>query len=196
MLFSTLGILSAIIFLAGDAPYLIDTIRAGRTKPHRVSWGIAFLSNAISFANQWASGATNSLWLFGAATIMVGAIFLASLKNGTGGHSKNDVIATGICLIGLCLWVSFNSPLFSIFANLGVSVIALMPTIAKAKIHPKTETRIAWLMGMISSLMATASVGKLDVKLLILPGAGVLLEGYMVYILYFRDNKKARLRIP
>lgn len=193
MPFATLGILSAIILLVGDTPYLIDTIKGGRTKPHRVSWGIAFLANIIGFANQWASGATNSLWLFGAAVIIVGAIFLASLKNGTGGHSKNDAIATVVCLAGLCLWVAFNSPLFSIFANLGVAFIAITPTFAKAKIHPETETKIAWLMGAISSLLATVSVGKLDVQLLILPGASVLFEGYMVYLLYFKANQKSQV---
>jgi hypothetical protein len=115
---------------------------------------------------------------------------LACLKNGVGGHSKQDIIAIIVCILGLCLWVALNSPLFSILANLFVDVIALMPTFVKAKKHPETETKIAWLTGTVSSLLATVSVGKWDIQLLILPGASVLFGSYMVYILYFKNNKK------
>lgn len=194
MLFSILGVLSAVIFLACDFPYLIDTIK-GKIQPQRVTWGVVALLNVIGFANQLASGASNSLWLFGAATLMVGAIFLASLKNGVGGHSRQDIIAIVASLTGLVLWVIFNSPVFSIVANIFVATVALMPTFAKAKKHPETETKIAWLGGAISALLATISVGSLDWQLLILPASSTILQSYMVYILYIRKQRKLNTEI-
>ncbi|MGH9858085.1 MAG: hypothetical protein ACRD4B_09610, partial [Acidobacteriota bacterium] len=69
MIYTLFGVLSALVFIAGDIPYLTDTIK-GTTKPQRVTWGVVSLLNGIGFANQLASGATNSLWLFGTATLM------------------------------------------------------------------------------------------------------------------------------
>jgi hypothetical protein len=183
MIFSILGVFSALIFLVCDLPYLVDTIK-GKIKPHRVTWGVVTLLNLIGFANQYASGAHNSLWLFGAATVMTGAIFLASLKKGVGGHTRQDVIAIVTSTIGLMLWWLFKSPTFSIFANIFVALVALVPSYSKAKISPETETKIAWSGGMISALLATISVGTLDWHLLILPVCSTILQGYMVYILY------------
>jgi hypothetical protein len=190
MFYEALGILGALVFIACDIPYLIDTIQS-KIKPHRVTWGVVFLLNTIGFANQLASGASNSLWLFGAAVLMTGAIFLASLKNGVGGHTKQDIIAIVASAIGLALWALFNSPIFSIFANIFVATVALLPTYTKAKKHPETETKIAWLGGAIGALLATISVGTLNWHLLILPGASTLLQGYMVYILYLRPRRLA-----
>ncbi len=188
MIFTFLGILSSIIFLIGDIPYLLDTLKS-KTQPQRVTWGVVFLLNTIGFANQMASGATNSLWLFGSASLMTGAIFLASFKYGVGGHSRTDILITLAALAGVLLWFLFNSPLFSIIANVFVVTVALLPTFKKAKIDPRSETRVTWLLGTISVVMAAISVGELIFSLLILPVSSALLQGYMVYLLYIRSNK-------
>lgn len=191
MIFTILGILSALIFLACDAPYLYDAIK-GTIKPHRVTWGVVTALNAIGFANQFASGARNSLWLFGAGTLMTGAIFIASLKNGVGGHTRQDIVALVASLFGIALWFVFKSPLFSIFANAFVAVVALVPSFAKAKKAPETETKIAWSGGTISALLATISVGSLNWRLLLLPAASTLLQTYMVYLLYIRPTRSVQ----
>lgn len=185
MIFTLLGVLSALIFIVGDIPYLTDTIE-GKTKPQRVTWGVVCLLNAIGFANQAASGASNSLWLFGAATLMVGTIFIASLFKGVGGHSKQDIFAIVASLTGVILWVIFDSPIFSIFANIFVATVALIPTYVKAKNDPSSETRIAWLFGAISALLAAISVGEINWQLLVLPSVSTFLQAYMVYLLYIR----------
>lgn len=186
-----LGIASAIIFIAGDIPYLRDTLIA-KTKPHRVTWGIVTLLNVIGFANQHASGANNSLWIFGAGALMTGLIFLASLKNGVGGRTNSDVLCLVIGLTGVILWVVLKSPVYSILANVLADVAALWPSFKKAKKSPETETRISWLVGGFSALLATISVGKLDWQLLLLPGVGAILQAYMVYILYFEARPNPR----
>lgn len=190
MLFTALGILSSIVFLIGDIPYIIDTIK-GTTKPQRVTWGTVFLLNSIGFANQLASGATNSLWLFGAAVLATGTIFFLSIFKGVGGHTNLDIFTITTALLGLALWMIFDSPTFSIIATLIVSIVALLPTFAKAKKHPETETKITWLLGSISAILATISVGTLDWRLLILPINAAVLQAYMVYILYFQTKHRS-----
>src|ERR1044072_855102 len=157
MVLKILGIISAVIFLLGDIPYLSDTIK-NKIKPHRVMWGVVFLLNVVGFANQYAAGARNSLWLFGAGALMTGAIFLASLKNGVGGYAKLDMFALVTSFIGIVLWQTFDSPLLSVLANVLVAVVALLPAFAKARKHPETEDGIAYLAGGFSSLLAAISV--------------------------------------
>lgn len=187
MLLEILGIVGALLFLVGDLPYFIDTL-TGKTQPQRVTWGVVFILNSIALANQIAVGATNSLWLFIAAVVATGAIFLASIKNGVGGHSKSDVFALVASLFGIALWVTFDSPLMSILANLFVGIVSIQPTFAKARKNPESETRISWLLATISALMVTVSVGEINFEQQILPFSAAILQGYMVYLLYFRPN--------
>ena len=184
MFFTLLGIFSSILLIIADYPYIMDTIK-GKTKPERVTWGIVFLLNSIGFANQWASGARNSLWLFGSAVILTGIIFVLSIFKGVGGHSRLDIITVVTAFVGLGLWIIFDNPTFSIIATLVVGIVALFPTFAKAKKHPETETKITWLLGTISALLALISVGTFDWRLLILPLNATLLQANMVRILYF-----------
>jgi len=177
------------VFILGDIPYVLDTLR-GKTKPHRVTWGIATILNAIGFANQYASGATNSLWSFGAGTVVVGIIFLLSFRSGIGGKSRMDIVCLTIGIAGVLLWVILKSPVYSIVANMVADLACLWPSFEKAYKHPETETKISWLVGFISVILATVSVGKLDWRLLLLPGWSVILQAYMVYILYLVPRKK------
>ena len=183
MVFAVLGILSAVLFLIGDYVYFRDALK-GTTTPQRVTWGVAFFFFFFGSANQYASGASNSLWLFGAAAFATGAIFVVSIFKGVGGHSKLDIFAVVTALLGVVLWAVFDSPLFSIISTLAVVFVSLAPTIIKAKKHPESETRITWLIGSISSFMAVISVGQWNWALLILPLNAALIQAYISYILY------------
>lgn len=189
MVYEALGIFSAVLFSLGDIPYFIDTVK-NKTHPHRVTWGMVVLLNSIGFANQYASGARNSLWLFGAGAIVTGAIFIASLKNGVGGGSRSDLVCLIISIIGIALWITLKSPVYSIFASIVTDFVILFPTYKKTLKHPASETRISWLIGTISVLFATISVGELNWRLLVLPVWSFILQAFMVYILYFRTATK------
>lgn len=188
MFLSVVGILSALVFLVCDFPYLSDTIKA-KIKPQRVTWGVVFLLNVIGLANQYVSGARNSLWLFAAAVIMTGAIFVASLKNGVGGHAKLDIFSLVLALTGVVLWQTFQSPMLSVLANVTVGLVAMVPTYVKARKHPETENGIAYLGGMISCILAAISVGKWELVLLLLPLSAAVSQSYLVYLLYLRKRK-------
>lgn len=193
MIFAVIGLLSALLFLVGDYRYFKDTLD-GKTVPQRVTWGVAFLLNSIGFANQYASGASNSLWLFGAASLATGAIFVASIFKGVGGYSKLDIFAMVTTLAGVGLWIIFDSPLLSILSTLIVVEVSLTPTIMKAKKHPESETKIAWLFGCISCIMAAISVGEWNWVLLILPLNAAIIQGYISYILYFETKRRREIK--
>ncbi len=183
-----IGILSSIVFIVGDIPYILDTFK-GKTKPHRVTWGVVFLLNTVGFLNQYASGARNSLWLFGAAVMVTGLIFLSSFRFGVGGKARLDIFAIVFSLLGVCLWIILKEPLISIVANLLVGVVCFLPALKKAWLDPESETLSAYIFGAVSSLLAAVSVGALRTDLLLLPVASVVLQVAMAAILLGRRKR-------
>lgn len=188
MFFAFLGILSSLVFIAADLPYAIQTYKR-KVQPHRVTWFIIFVLNIISFINQAASGASNSLWIFGAAVIGTFSIFILSISRGVGGYSKLDIAALVGAAIGLLLWWLLGTPLASIFSNIVVSIIALVPTYIKSYHNPKSEPKFPWLIAAVSTLLAAISVGKLDYKLLILPVYSTIVQAGLFILLAVRERQ-------
>lgn len=184
-MFALLGILSGIVFIIADLPYLKDTL-ADKTRPHRVSWFLYFVFNSLSIANQAASGATNSLWLPAAGALMTFIIFVVSFKHGVGGHEKLDIICLAGALIGVGLWIAFNEPLYSIVANLIATGFAVAPTIKKSYLKPHTETSITYLIAAVSCLLSALSVGKWDWVLLLLPVYSLIVQAGIYFLLIGR----------
>src|SRR6056297_2986786 len=184
-IFTLIGILSAVIFFLGDIPYLLDTIKK-KIQPHRVTWGIIWLQNIIAFASLYAEGARNSIMIVGAAIVIIGAIFIAALFNGTGGTSKQDIIALILSLAGVLLWAVTSNPVLSIAANCFAVVVGVYPTLIKARDNPSSENPSAYFFGAISSFLAAVSVGSFNLPLLILPTLSVSIQVYLVYLIRFR----------
>jgi predicted membrane metal-binding protein len=130
-----------------------------------------------------------------AATLITTTIFAVSLRNGVGGRSRSDITCLGVSAVGIALWVATSSPFYSIAATAIANVGGILPTYRKARLTPESETRIAWLAGTVSSLLAAISVGRLDWSLLALPCLAVLLQGYVVYLLYIRVRRRADARV-
>jgi hypothetical protein len=188
MFFTFLGILSSLVFIAADLPYAIQTYKR-KVQPHRVTWFIIFVLNVISFINQAASGASNSLWIFGAGVIATFSVFILSINRGVGGYSKVDIAALVGATIGLLLWWLLGTPLASIIATVVVSMIALVPTYIKSYHNPKSESKFPWLIASISTFLAAISVGKLDYRLLILPVYSTIVQAGVYVLLEVRGRQ-------
>lgn len=188
MLFAALGVLSGLVGILADIPYIYDTYRR-QTQPHRVTWFIFFILNATYLANNAASGATNSLWLIAGWTITTLIIFLLSITKGVGGYAKLDIVVLVGAIIGLVLWWILGTPLASIVVNLVVSTIAFVPTYKKAFLDPGSETKITWFVGAIGSFLGALSVGKLDYVLLIFPVYALLAQGGVFAVLELRTHR-------
>lgn len=154
-----LGILSGLLIIVADIPYIWNALKR-KTQPHRVTWFIIFLINLIALANQHASGAKSSLLYFIGATLITFIVFIISLFNGVGGFKKLDIIVLVGAVLGLFIWYLTDSPTASVVANTLVALIGIIPTFVKTYNHPESETKITWLIGTISALLAVISVGK------------------------------------
>lgn len=186
-MFTALGILSGILLIIADLPYAWHTY-TGKIKPHRTSWSVIFGLSIINFSNQWASGATNSLWLYGAGVLMIGLIASLSLKHGTGGTSTFDIICMLLAVAGILLWLALKSPLASILSNIVASTVALLPTFRKAYLHPDSERHSTWIIASFSCMLAAISVGSWNVQLLLMPLQGSIIQLVLFSVLTYRTR--------
>ncbi len=195
MIFAVLGILSGLLLIIADIPYALNAYRR-KTQPHRVTWFVVFILNLIGFANQLASGATHSLWLFGTAVFVTLVISILSISRGVGGYEIVDIVALVGSIIGLGLWWWLNTPLASIIANVVVGWIALTPTYIKSYKNPASETKITWLLASVSALLGTLAVGELKFDLLILPLNAFIIQIGIYLILEFRSHQLKSKVVP
>jgi hypothetical protein len=186
-----LGILSGLLIIVADIPYIWNAYR-GKTQPHRVTWFIIFLINLIGLANQHASGAKSSLLYFVGATFITFLVFLISLFNGVGGYKKLDILVLAGAMLGLLIWYLTNSPTASVIANTAVALIGIIPTFVKAYHHPGSETKITWLIGTISALFAVISVGKLSFALLLIPVYATVQQASLFALIEIRERHFAK----
>jgi hypothetical protein len=183
-----LGLVSGVLIVIADIPYALNAWKH-KTHPHRTTWFIIFLINSINLANQGASGAKNSLLFFVGAVIITFIVFLVSLLRGVGGLAKLDIFVLTAAAIGLFLWWLLDSPLASIIINVFISAFAMLPTFTKAYHRPKSETKITWLIGAISTALAAISVGKLDFALLVIPLYATIQQGCLFMLIEVRERQ-------
>ncbi len=177
-----IGVFGGLLAIAGSIPYMIDAYKKKIT-PHRITWGIFTLVDIIAIANQLAAGATNSVWLvvgFAAANL---TIFVLSLRHGSGGTERLDIIVLCGAILGVLVWQISGHPIASIISNLVVITLAMAPTYKKGWINPKSETSTVFLLGAIASLLAAVSVGRLDYVLLLTPVYTLVVQGALFIIL-------------
>ena len=158
------GLLSIVMFI----PYVKD-ILLHTTKPQRATWLIWSVLGGIAFFTQLAKGATDSLWLTGVQTLGVFVVFLLSIRFGTGGLRKWDILALIAAALSLMLWYVTHEPAAALFLIIVIDAIGASLTVAKAYKDPGSETLITWLLSGTSGIFATLAVGSFNYTLLAYP---------------------------
>lgn len=162
------GILSGTVIFFGGPPYLLDILK-GKTKPQRTTWFIWTFLGSISFTSQLKLGAHWSLVYVGLNAAGNLAVFLLSLKYGTGGWRKMDVTALVIACVGVAISFIFTSPMIALTGSIVADFAGTSLTLYKTYLDPSSETSITWFFMGTSSLFAALAVGKMDFSLLLYP---------------------------
>jgi hypothetical protein len=148
-------ILGACIGLIGALSYAKDTL-FGNTKPNRVSWVLWCIAPMIGFAASLSAGAA---WA-ALPTFIAGfgpmLILIASFANKKAYWKleKVDYLCGLFSLLALVLWVVTKDPILAIIFAIVADALASIPTILKGWRHPETESRSAYIGGLVSSLSA------------------------------------------
>jgi hypothetical protein len=187
---SVAGKLAGIISLAAYAPYILSILRK-ETKPNRASWIIwAVVSTIIALSYREAGASYAFLAPVG---YVVGStiVFILSIKYGVGGWTPFD----RKCLIGaatsLVLWKIFDSPMSALLINLLINLLGTLPTARKAWYQPQTESKVAWSLFFLGSIVNLFAVENWTLSMAVYPVSMIFLIGIVTVPVLWTKRPRA-----
>jgi len=191
---AAMGILSGVLSTFAYVPYVIDTL-AGRTQPQRASWLIWSVLGSIAFFSQVYEGASSSLWFAGVQVTGTIAVFVLSIRLGTGGFlDRRDCMVLLCALAGLMLWYFTETAIYALGITISISLLGGSVTVLKAYRDPSSETLSTWMMSFIAASCAIVSVGTLDWILLAYPLYLFTLNGAIIFAMQLGHARDAAPR--
>lgn len=160
--------LGAALMLVAPLPYLVDIVRR-KTKPNIVTWGTWTMLLVIATAALFAAHEPRAASLVLADTIATGAVAVLGLKYGIAKMDRWDVFCQVGAVLGLVLWLVFNSPMIAIVMTITIDLIATIPTLRHSWNLPDEETAITYTLGAIASLLTLLSLGEYTVAAWVYP---------------------------
>jgi hypothetical protein len=170
----------------------VTGILRGTAKPHRTTFFIFTLINAIAFASLFAQHDRVAIYLALFNGISSLTIFLFSIKYGMGGWAPLDITCMLIALAGIALWKFTSSPVLALYSSLFANVVCLIPTIKKIYFHPETEIWGFWLMAFVSCGTNLFAIKNWTFNAAIFP-LYLTIANFLTLLLVIRPHQTSRL---
>src|ERR1700729_2252042 len=153
------AILAAVITVAGNAVYAVDTVR-GNTQPNRVSWMLWTLAPLIAFAAEVSQGVgLQSLLTFAIGfgpLLVVCASFLDPKAYAR--VTPFDVLCGVLSVIALVAWAVTGTGNVAIFFTILADFFGAVPTLRKSYRDPESEHAVAFLAGVTGSIITLLTI--------------------------------------
>jgi tetratricopeptide (TPR) repeat protein len=173
---SIAGKLAGIISLSAYGPYILSILRK-ETKPNRASWIIWAIVSTIIALSYREAGASYAFLAPVGYVIGSTIVFILSIRHGVGGWTPFD----RKCLIGaaisLVLWKFFDSPMSALLINLFINLLGTLPTARKAWYQPETESKVAWSLFSLGSIVNLFAVENWTFSMAVYPVSMIFLIG-------------------
>jgi hypothetical protein len=183
-----LGLLAGIVIGSAQITYLVNTV-GRKVRPSVLSWiGWAFLMGTSLVSQVVAKGWQWSMTGILCSTVGCMTIGLVALLIRNFSLTRKDwlyVVLGAIC-VGVYL-VSANPWMTTVFAIAADGVLAV-PTVAKAWRDPLSERSWAWVLGLVSSVLALVICVGHDWIYVLFPGYLLLFNGVMAYLTQARKQ--------
>jgi len=151
------AIAGATIILFCTLPYIIDVVKK-KTKPNIVTWIVWSLLIGIGAAALYASNELNAGLLLTGDFIATFAVVIVGLRYGTAKLDRLDVICLVGAVVGLTLWLVFNSPSIAVVATIVIDFVGTIPTVRHSYHHPEEETWITFALGVVATIFTLLSL--------------------------------------
>jgi hypothetical protein len=188
---SIAGKLAGTISLAAYVPYILSILRK-ETKPNRASWIIwAIVSSIIALSYREAGASYAFLAPVG---YVIGSIIVVmlSIRNGVGGWTLFD----RRCLIGaaisLVLWRILESPMSALLINLFIDLLGTLPTLRKAWYQPETESKVAWSMFSLGTIVNLFAIEKWSFSMAVYPVSMIFIIGIVTVLVLWTKRPRVR----
>jgi len=162
--------------------YLVNTMRK-KVRPSVLSWlGWAFLMGTSLVSQIVVKGWQWSLSSILCSTMGCLAIVLSALLSRNFSLVARDwtFLLLGLCCMGIYYW-SGDAWVTTIFAILADALLAV-PTLMKAWRDPASERSVAWLLGVVSSVLALIICIGHDPLYLLFPTYLLFLNGWLAWM--------------
>lgn len=185
------AVFASAFVLIGYVLYIRDILKHG-VKPHQYTFGIWTLLAVVLTINQFRNGGGASTLFFVTTLIFLAVIFLLSLKYGERGSSNLDRICLVLSLALFVYWLITLDSEYSTYIATGIDVIAVLPTIYKTYLRPKTETYLPWMLSSVAAFLTILSLPNYRLVILIYPLYVLIADSAIPLIKFFREsgNKK------
>ncbi len=181
--------IASIIEILGSIPYMLDTVK-GKTKPNVVSWFTWTLLTAIGATAALAAHEPRTAILTYANAVSTGVIILLGLKYGFAKFGWFDGLCQAGAIIGLILWLVFNSPTTAITATVTIDLIASLPTLRHCWLHPQEETWQTFFISGIGATIGLLALGVYNLNSLAYPIYLFILDFTLAFTVIISRNKK------
>jgi len=186
---NTLAVIGGLIAAFSTLPYLIDIVRR-KTKPNIVTWFTWTLLTSIATAAAFAAHEPRTALLTLGSAICTGAVVVLGVRYGIAKLSTFDLLCQLGALIGLALWLIFNSPSIAIFFALAIDFIVMLPTLRHSWRSPQEETWQTYMIGVVSALFTLSSLAKFNFVSLAFPTYLLFADLLIACVVIYRRNRK------
>jgi len=151
-------VIATVLTLVSVIPYAKDILK-GTTKPNLVSWITWTLLTGVATAAELAAHQYVTAIFTATAVIETGAIVVLGLRYGYVKYTSFDVFCQIGAIVGLIIWLIFDSPTAAVIAMVSIDLIGALPSIRHSWISPEEETWLTFgicCVGGIFAVMALA----------------------------------------
>jgi hypothetical protein len=159
MIDARFAILGAVITVGGNAVYAVDTVR-GKTQPNRVSWTLWMLAPLIGFAAE----VTQHVGLQSLLTFAIGfgplLVVCASFLDpkAYARVTPFDILCGALSIVALVAWAVTGTGDVAIFFAIMSDLLGAVPTLRKAYHDPESEHALAFVGGVIGSIITLLTI--------------------------------------
>jgi hypothetical protein len=159
MIDARFAILAAVITVAGNAAYALDTVR-GNIQPNRVSWMLWTAAPLIAFAAE----VSQHVGLQSLLTFAIGfgplLVVVASFLDPKAYARVTlfDVLCGALSLVALVAWAVTGTGDVAIFFSILSDFFGAVPTLRKSYRDPQSEHAIAFVAGVTGSVITLLTI--------------------------------------
>jgi hypothetical protein len=182
-----------LITFAMYVPY-IRSIRAGRTKPHVLSWTTWTLGTFVVFFAQLADDGGVGAWPIGVSGLVTGYIAVLAYRSRTEtATGRVDWAFLAIALAALPCWLLTSNPLVAVALLTGVELAGFGPTFRFAFAHPREERISFYSLGALRNTLVILALEHYSLTTVLFPTAKGVTCVILVAMIAFRRNALADL---
>jgi len=180
-----LGVIAAIVGLAGYVPYFKDIIKK-RIKPHAFSWLIWGITQTAVFFAQTSKGGGAGAWAVGAPALLNLIIFVIAIFRGEKEITRLDKASLLFALSGIALWAITTDPLWSVIIATGVDVVGFVPTARKSYKKPNEEAVTIYMLNGMAFGISLFALQSVNLTTFLYPASLVVTNAVFVTMVMMR----------